>query len=1523
MNRANRRLGRWLLAAALCIAAPPRSDAAESDAALIQAAQAVAAGQASPLQKSMVLKNQARIQALAYNGKLGGTPQANNAAYQASQKVIDSGVRDALGRTAKETGLEIELPERGKDAAPGTDNDPQIRTKDGKPLTYEQWKAANDAYQRNVRQVIREGGGAPEGSVDSGADLLPDPDNTSPENFKRITSDINNQGGTAYDSPEAARAQKALSSNGKQPMTIEQGKAFVDNMQNLANQKFQTADMLDAHARQIKATDPGRAAQLEGQAQICRSQGAKYIQRIDGAANTLAKQNGIPVPETGEGKESPFDKITKDAANKRGQGTSTEAAEVGAMGEHLVSKSTMNYIETMAKIAKADPSKAAACEASIAQAMQKLPPAQQGQAIELVRTTTGSAEAAGRVSQQAKTIRAETVIGEGGLTRAGQAKINKVNEVAKKVGPWMLIYDAAGRLKRVYKADDPSYQAGKELAGFTGGVAGGAAGAYAGAGVGAWIGAQYGAVGGVPGVVIGGMIGGLVGGIGGYMAGDHLATPLGDTNSSWWEKNNPDTYFDAQARQKYLDPNKDIFGQLLEAGFTPEEAAKAAVAYAHGSLAEFNASLKGARDKMLKEWKDRPVRRFSDMATNEVQQLLDCLCSASLGANPWVAQGYNTNIPPGADPKRHSCGSLANGPCMAQGFGCWRSFIRWGNPGISDCLASFNLPTNDCDTFRALDAYNRKVEKPMRVKVVADRTTIQVGESVVVHAEISGGRPPYDCYWFAHARNPYSSWDYENIAMGPSVRVWTNIPGQGAQQIMYVANTYEFKGGAPGTFEIRARVISSFFSNPNLPYDFSRCLGQLSPDYSDLYHAPISPVSDAAVITVVPAEKPPPPVAPPHAPPPPVKPKKPVTKTSSGGGSSGGTSDSGVGTTSGGGVKPPAIPPAKGPQKTGGGSAGGDSGPATQAPGGGKGGGGGAASSGGAGGGPDKGSAPHPPGGTPPPGQAISPDCAACLNISVDHQASASSLTLPGDQVATDAQGSATYSVQGCPNQTVKISVKGSDGWSGSAEGQNKPASVTRPVGAASGVDEVTVENLAIPGCKQTFQSEFGPGPAAAATNLDTCAVLSGGASGQATSLTDAGGQTTGSSEASSWYRVEGPAGTQVKITVTGSDGWSGSAEGAGATTVTHPFAVGVSGTDSIVYENLSIPGCRKTAEIPFGIPDDLRGAEATSAAGAAAAAGPTGVLDGYVGTTAGKAEQNTASGLAVMSDNQGLQDASNVGNQTLDGAKRTVDSAGYAAQDIASKSQQKIKTEDSKDANILGEAILNGVGSGLQQAGQQFGAGMGSHVAGEIFDSHASKSSGGGSGSEAKAGGSGAPSAGGSGGGSGSSGGGSGSSGSGGGSGSSGYGGGSDGQILADALCPVCGQMYNPADGHQCPGAGGGGEIMADALCPVCGQMYNPAVGHQCPGASQGTSETACDICGKTPASSVSTVDGGTKNMCNACQGYHRCPQCGKYAMEFHSTGYGYEVTNADGSTSSRSGSIEGVCQECIDRWRREHDLP
>ena len=1482
-----KRLHRWLGLAAGLLLGLLCSPAWSWTEEVNHAASEVAGGNLTPETERIIFENNQTINRMgARTTAQGGLP---NDVYVANQQAFTARNNSIIQDAASECGLEVDIKPPKNDPLAGTDTDVNFRSKNGKPVTYEQWKKFNDTYNAKVNQYLKKPPGT---KVNTGTDLMPDPDHTSPAEFEKISTEINRQGGMAYKDPAAVRVEAAMAKG--QPVPVNDVGNYVKELQGQANNHFaegaKTTAEANALAKSLGENHPA-VQDLRAKAQIENSQGAKYVDKITECGTKIREQAGVSTPQ---GQQPPSSDLTKTLRDNRGADTIAQSEAIGPLAKNALNNATQNTIQDLARVAQANPQAAPACQQAIAESLRDLPMSQKGQMMDLLQSKFGKDFAKG-VATAAQ-----------GPTPGAQV-MNGFNKVMKVVGPGLMIWDGYKRITNALGAPDEAktYVAGTAIGGFVGGVGGAAA---LGLGAAAILGAPVTAIGAV------GVIGAsLVAGAVGYGYGDKYGSSL----AGWMLEGvrpKDQSEYDALAAKGLLDGSKDIYGQLTGSGVPPDIAKAAADAYKRGDVKTFKEILSAVRDVLVKNAKKMPPRRFQDLATNEVQNLLDCLCSASLGANPWVMQGYNTNIPPGADPKAHSCGSLANGPCMAQGYGCWRSFIRWGNKGISDCLASFNLPTNSGMLRGQIDSkYQAPFDKPFKMDVKVEPFDVCPGDQVTVTVICEGGRSGYEYFYcqgwplVAPPNSPKSPHEPTTsrsmtYTVEPTLRrgffdggwVYTRPAEQYVGNIWVSARSMAWDPVSQQEQEVRGTKIVNFRLRPHHECE------KLKPTQPDETKKK-----------------------------PPVKPKTPVTKTSSGGGSGGGTSDSGGNVdTSGGGAKPPSLPPGKGTKTTGGG--GGTSGPAGQAPGGGS---GGAASSGGAGGGTSKGSAPQPPGGkpggTPAPGEAITPDCAACLNISVDHQASASSLTLPGDQVATDAQGSATYAVQGCPNQTVRISVKGSDGWSGSAEGINKPASVTRPVGAASGVDEVTVENLAIPGCKQTFRSEFGPAPgAAAATNLDTCAVLSGGASGQGTSITDAGGQTTASSEASSWYRVEGPAGTQVKISVTGSDGWSGSAEGSGAATVTHPYSAGVSGTDSIVYENLSIPGCRKTAEIPFGAPDDLRGAEATTAADAAATAKPTAVLDGYAATTAGKAGQNTANGLAVMGENQGLQDASNVGNQTLNNAKRTVDAAGYAAQDMASKSQQKIKAEDRKDANILGEAILNGVGSGLQQAGQQFGAGMGSHVASEIFDSHDSKSSGGGSGSSgSKAGG--AAGSGTSGGGSAPGGGGSSSAGGGGkgkpggSSGSSGYGGGSDGEIMADALCPVCGQMYNPADGHQCPGAGGGGEIMADALCPVCGQMYNPAYGHECPGASQGSSETACDICGKTPASSVSTVDGGTKNMCDACKGYHRCPQCGKYAMEFHSTGYGYEVTNADGSTSSRSGSIEGVCQECIDRWRREHELP
>lgn len=110
----------------------------------------------------------------------------------------------------------------------------------------------------------------------------------------------------------------------------------------------------------------------------------------------------------------------------------------------------------------------------------------------------------------------------------------------------------------------------------------------------------------------------------------------------------------------------------------------------------------------------RPVAGLSE---DETQALLNCLCRASLGAASYVSQSYNLTIPRWADPKIHSCGSLANGLCMASAFGCWRSFIRFNSEQARGCVTGAGL---DPDAHEAHQAISVPQHGSLRVDADAD-----------------------------------------------------------------------------------------------------------------------------------------------------------------------------------------------------------------------------------------------------------------------------------------------------------------------------------------------------------------------------------------------------------------------------------------------------------------------------------------------------------------------------------------------------------------------------------------------------------------------------------------------------------------------------------------------------------------------------------------------------------------------------------------------------------------------------------
>jgi hypothetical protein len=478
----------------------------------------------------------------------------------------------------------------------------------------------------------------------------------------------------------------------------------------------------------------------------------------------------------------------------------------------------------------------------------------------------------------------------------------------------------------------------------------------------------------------------------------------------------------------------------------------------------------------------------------------------------------------------------------------------------------------------------------------------------------------------------------------------------------------------------------------------------------------------------------------------------------------------------------------------------------------------------------------------------------------------------------------------------VSISVVG-DSQSASAEGVGE-ASVSLPY--VAGDYQITVQDLDQPECveRQTInipEPEAEPEPE---RDCHECLSIGGSTQQSASSLSLADGTSESTMSVSQTYFVEGCPGDRVRISVKGSDGWTASAEAVDSpASVTRTFTT-ESGTDTITVENLSIPNCSLTFERSFGSSAaDLREAEA--AAGEGGAVAKTRVVQDVVGSKNARADQRTGNSLQGMAVQQEMQRAATSGDQRVREAQIAVDSAGRAAQATHEETQRRIKAEDTQAAQIMSTAIMEGIGTGLAAGGSRLGSGIGEHAAGKIFD-HKSKQDK--PAPSATAAGSAAP--------------------------TESAPGKAKSQPKTKPAASEKGDSGKPQTKStpQPTSAPASGEptILVDALCPICGEMYNPNQPHQCSGAPKPppTQALACEICGKPPATVVTTVDSGRKVMCNACQANHRCPRCGKVAMELTGAGYSMGYILPDGTKTNRWASISGVCSQCLAKWKQDQGI-
>lgn len=301
--------------------------------------------------------------------------------YQRVQDKFEAKNRDFVQQAAKEGGLEARTQAKKPGAPevhnPGTDTDIIVESgKSGQMITEKQIRTTEDAYQKKVREYLNESGvPTPDDvKVNTDTDFMPHPDHTTPEEFTRINKGINERGGTAYESPGAAKVEAKMRPPKGQdipPLSVEETGAYVAEMQNLANHKLEAAGKLEAEADLVRPSNPAKAQKLDAEAQLLRSQGSKYIDRIDKVTDVLVNQNGVPRTSR------PNDDLVaagKSIAGGRGTGSKAGADVIGDLGSLAVNRGVKEYSETLARIAAKDPAQAAAAQKQIAEQIKHMSP---------------------------------------------------------------------------------------------------------------------------------------------------------------------------------------------------------------------------------------------------------------------------------------------------------------------------------------------------------------------------------------------------------------------------------------------------------------------------------------------------------------------------------------------------------------------------------------------------------------------------------------------------------------------------------------------------------------------------------------------------------------------------------------------------------------------------------------------------------------------------------------------------------------------------------------------------------------------------------------------------------------------------------------------------------------------------------------------------------------------------------------------------------------------------------------------
>lgn len=506
---------------------------------LYEAIVAVAKGDAKPHQEAMVFMKNKTINNMRLQGLL------TDMEYQASQKFYTEQTDLQIQKASQESGVNFKKqPSKSTQYSPGTDTD--IITD---ATTVEQVQKMQKSYNQQVENFLKEKGIKPQEGANwcknNDVDFMADPHNTPPEVFEKI-ADINN---AAYRRPGAARFEeytreldnwKKAGGTGEPPSkpNMSDYADYVQEMQELSGHRADSSSKLardllknsqDPMSQVPGTPENARVQELEAELYKTRAQQAKYIERINQANTVAGESMGVTPSETSG--------IAGKGA-KRGPWNTEDASVSSALNKHLTQQGINNSAEMLAELARREPARALECQKAIANLTRDMPLSQKSDLI--MRLSENSPEFAKGVAEEMRPPKGTPV--EAVEISTGVKRATKVLEIGGRV---MMIYGVVETGRALVEAKDVSYEAGKQAGAWTGGTILGWIGAVAGGTAGGFVSGSA-----VPGW--GNLIGAVVGGVAGGWYGWGKGTEIGDTNSSWWDKNIPNEVSDARAKARNL-----------------------------------------------------------------------------------------------------------------------------------------------------------------------------------------------------------------------------------------------------------------------------------------------------------------------------------------------------------------------------------------------------------------------------------------------------------------------------------------------------------------------------------------------------------------------------------------------------------------------------------------------------------------------------------------------------------------------------------------------------------------------------------------------------------------------------------------------------------------------------------------------------------------------------------------------------------------------------------------------------------